>query len=195
VTGLPDYLPIIGAIILSVLAYFFGLRQAEQQRIIEERAKVISDLFKRYVDLEEQVNLLVEPIDLPGEPDRKTKYDNAAGSFNKLRAYHRRNTIWLSRRTAEPVDRFLVKYREYFKPFGPFREEEEVGRPDTAEEWLNVMRSFQEESPTLRAALEEEFRAALGDRRARLARLLRRSELEPAQRPGIEPPQSREDSP
>ena len=180
-----------------VFGYFFGHWQTEQQRIIEERAKVLSDLFKRYVDLEEQVDLLVQPIELPGEPDRATKYGNAVESFNNLLAYHRRNTIWLSRRTAQYVDRFLERYREYFRTFGPFREEEEVGRPDTAEEWLNVWQSFQEESPKLRAALEEEFRVALGNNRAKLwARRRRRREgLELLQEPVIKPPSEARESP
>jgi len=82
-------------LVTSVVGYFFGKRQTEQQRIIEERAKVLSDLFKRYVDLEEQVYLLVQILDLSGEPDRKEKYRRAAESFNNLLAYHRRNSIWL----------------------------------------------------------------------------------------------------
>ena len=63
---------VLVVLLTSSVAYFVGLRQAEQQRIIEERAKVISDLFKRYVDLEEQVYVLVQPIDFAGEPDRET---------------------------------------------------------------------------------------------------------------------------
>jgi hypothetical protein len=39
---------------------------------------------------------------------------------------------------------------------------------DTYEEWRDVRDSFQEESPKLRAALEEEFRAALGNNRMEL---------------------------
>jgi hypothetical protein len=182
-------------LVTSVVGYFFGKRQTEQQRIIEERAKVLSDLFKRYVDLEEQVYLLVQILDLSGEPDRKEKYRRAAESFNNLLAYHRRNSIWLSRPTARYVDRFIESYREYFKPFGPFREEEEVGRPDTAEEWLNAWQRFQKESPKLRDTLEEEFRRALGHGAtwAKLGGWRRRSQLEPLQSPVIDPPQSHED--
>jgi hypothetical protein len=111
------------ALLTLVVGYGVGLRQAKQQRIIEERAKVLSELLKRYVDLEEQVYLLVQVIDLPGEPNREEKYRRAAESFNNLLAYHRRNTIWLSRSTARYLDAFLERYRVYFKPFGPFREE------------------------------------------------------------------------
>jgi hypothetical protein len=150
-----------------VLGYFVGKWRTEQQRIIEERAKVLSGLFNRYLDLEQRVNSLVEPVESPGEPDRKTKYSNVVESFNELKAYHLRNTIWLSRLTTQRVDHFLERYREYVKPFGPFREEE-VGRTDTYEEWRDVRDSFQEESPKLRAALEEDFRAALGNDRMKL---------------------------
>jgi hypothetical protein len=157
--------------------YFVGKWRTEQQRIIEERAKVLSGLFKRCLDLEQRVNSLVEPVELPGEPDRRTKYSNVVESFNELKAYHLRNTIWLSRLTTRRVDHFLERYREYVKPFGPSREEE-LGRTDTAEEWLDVRDSFQKESPKLRAALEEDFRAALGNDRMQLwGRRRRRREV------------------
>jgi hypothetical protein len=180
-------------LVTSVDSYYAGHWQTEQQRIVEERAKVLSELFKLYVNLQEQVFLLVEPVELPGEPDRKTKYSNAVESFNELLAYHRRNTIWLSRPTAQGVDRFLERYREYFMPFGPFREEE-VGRTDTAEEWLDVRDSFQKESPKLRAALEEEFRAALGNYRAKLwsGPRRRREVSDFLEEPVIKSPQSHE---
>lgn len=80
------------ALLTLVVGYGVGLRQAEQQRIIEGRAKVLSDLFKRYVDLEEQVYLPVQIIDLPGKPNREETYRRAAESLNNLLAYHRRNT-------------------------------------------------------------------------------------------------------
>ena len=187
-TALPDYLITIGTIILPALAaYFFGPRQAEQQRIIEERAKVISDPFKLYVDLDDNVGSLVQVYEYAGEPSREDKYHLAAESFNKLLAYHRRSSIWVSRPTARYVDRFLERYRDSFRPF-----EAVQGRPDTRE-WLETWQRFKEESPKLRLALEEEFRGALGDRRARLAGLRRCSELSPPERPAPSPPESRED--
>jgi len=70
-----------------------------------------------------------------------------------------------------------------------------VGRPDTAEEWLNAWQRFQKESPKLRDTLEEEFRRALGHGAtwAKLGGWRRRSQLEPLQSPVIDPPQSHED--
>jgi len=182
------------AVVISAVSYFFGKWRTEQQRIIEERAKVLSGLFKRYLDLEQRVNSLVEP-ELPGEAaaDKRTKYSNVVESFNDLKAYHLRNTIWLSRLTTQRVDHFLERYREYVKPFGPSREEE-LGRTDTAEEWLDVRDSFQKESPKLRAALEEDFRAALGNDRMKLwGRRRRQREVSKLLRePVVKSPQSHE---
>jgi hypothetical protein len=177
-----------------VFGYFVGKWRTEQQRIIEERAKALSGLFQRYLDLEQRVYLLVEPDVLPGGPDKETKYSNVIESFNELKSYHLRNTIWLSRLTTQRVDRFLERYREYVKPFGPFREEE-VGRTDTYEEWRDVWDSFQEESPKLRAALEEEFRAALGNDRMKLWGRRRRRQREVSKllrEPVVKSPQSHE---
>jgi hypothetical protein len=69
-----------------------------------------------------------------------------------------------------------------------------VGRPETAEEWLNVFNRFQKESPNLRDALEEEFRVALGNYRAKLwiRRRRQRNSLEHPQEPVIKSPQSHE---
>jgi hypothetical protein len=133
------------AVLTLVVGYFVGLRQAEQQRIIEERARVISALFERY-------------------------------------------SIWLSRPTARYVDRFIERYRQTFTDFSGER-----GYPDDARKWLAVWQRFKKESPELREALEEEFRASLGDTRAKLWRLRRGSELVRPQSPALEPPQSRED--
>jgi hypothetical protein len=187
VTALPEYLTTIGAILLPALAaYFFGLRQAEQQRIIEERAKVISDLFKLYVDLDDRVASLVQIYEYAEEGSKQDKYRIAAESFNALLAYHRRNSIWISRPTARYVERFIERYRDSFRPFQGVQ-----GRPDTRQ-WLAAWQRFRRESPALRLALEEEFRGALGDRRARLTAWRRRSGLTSSENSGIEPPESRE---
>jgi hypothetical protein len=180
-------------IVTLVLGYFVGTWRTKQQRIIEERAKVLSGLFKRYLDLEQRVNSLVEPDVLSGEPGRETKYSNVVKSFNDLKEHHLHNTIWLSRLTTQRVDHVLERYREYVKPFGPSREEE-LGRTDTAEEWLDVRDSFQKESPKLRAALEEDFRAALGNDRMKLWGR-RRRQREPSKllrEPVVKSPQSHE---
>jgi hypothetical protein len=180
------------SLVTLVFGYFVGKWRTEQQRIIEERAKALSGLFQRYLDLEQRVYLLVEPDVPPGGPDNETKYSNVVESFNELKAYHLRNTIWPSRLTTQRVDRFLERYREYVKPFGPFREEE-VGRTDTYEEWRDVWDSFQEESPKLRAAWEEEFRAVLGNNRMNLWGRRRRREVSKLLRePVVKSPQSHE---
>jgi hypothetical protein len=65
-----------------------------------------------------------------------------------------------------------------------------------AESGEAVWRGFQEEAPKLRDALEEEFRAALGNNRAKLwARRRRREGLKLLERPAIESPQSDENPP
>jgi hypothetical protein len=176
------------AVLTLVVGYFVGLRQAEQQRIIEERARVISALFERYADVHERVASLVQVYDYGGEPDKKEKFRLAAESFNELLRYHRRTSIWLSRPTARYVDRFIERYRQTFTDFSGER-----GYPDDARKWLAVWQRFKKESPELREALEEEFRASLGDTRAKLWRLRRGSELVRPQSPALEPPQSRED--
>jgi hypothetical protein len=70
----------------------------------------------------------------------------------------------------------------------------EVGRTDTYEEWRDVWDSFQEESPKLRAALEEEFRAVLGNYRMNLwGRRRRGREVSKLLRePVVKSPQSHE---
>jgi hypothetical protein len=162
-----------------VVGYFVGKLQAEQQRIIEERSRVISELFKLYVNLDERVHSLVEfyeeyPEGSP-EEDRRKKYLRAAQSFNELLAYHRRNTIWLSRSTARYMDRFIERYREDFRPFRGDEREVGFAKP---QEWVDAWRRFEKESPQLRLALEDEFRGVRGDLRAKLSAARRRSELD-----------------
>jgi hypothetical protein len=119
-------------------------------------------------------------MDLPGEGDKKEKARLAVRSFNDLLAYHRRNSIWLSSQTARHMSDFIEHYRGIFRDFAG-----RAGYPEEAEKWTEVWQRFDKEFPKLREVLEEEFRASLGDTRAKLARLQRRS--------GPELPQSRED--
>ena len=63
------------SLVTLVFGYFVGKWRTEQQRIIEERAKALSGLFQRYLDLEQRVYLLVEPDVLPGD---RTKRRNTA---------------------------------------------------------------------------------------------------------------------
>jgi hypothetical protein len=87
----------------AVLAYMFGRWQAEHQRLYEERARVIADLFSRFEDVDQKFDSLFHWIDLAGEPDKREKASLAAQSFNELRGYYRRNSICLPPRTSARV--------------------------------------------------------------------------------------------
>jgi hypothetical protein len=95
-------------------------------------------------------------------------------SFNELLRYHRGNSIWLSRPTARYLDSLIQRYREIIQGF-----QSTLDDPDgDIRQWVHLWEQFSKDSPTLRVALEEEFRAARGDLRAKLRQRRRRLELE-----------------
>lgn len=161
---LPDYLGAVATVITVVLAYFFGRRQAEHERLYEERARAIAGLFERYTEVDMRFYSLVHPFDAAGEPDKKEKARLAAESFNELLVHYRRNSIWLSRRTGKQVSDFIERYRKTFRNFQGDR-----GYPDDIRKWSEVWHRFEKESPEIKYTLEEEFRASLGDTRAKLS--------------------------
>jgi hypothetical protein len=160
-----DQLPDLVLILVAAAAsYLFGRRQAEHERLYEERAKAIAGLFERIVVVDQRFHSLVSPIDWAGEPDKCEKGRLAAEAFNELLAHYRRNSIWLSRRASTQMSAFIERYRQTFQDFR--------GTDPTyrfmPSEWDDIWRRFEKESPEIRASLEEEFRAALGDTQAKL---------------------------
>jgi hypothetical protein len=182
---LPDFLGPVATVLAVVLAYYFGRRQTEYQRLYERRAEVIAGLFERYVRMDQRVRSIVELED-PKEWPIKT--ERASESFEELVQYHLANSIWLSRSTSRQLSSFTERYGERFRDLqNPLSGEDEWG-DDTitwGEPWREKLEKalekalassvskFNRESLEIRNALEDEFRAALGDRRAKLARLWR----------------------
>jgi hypothetical protein len=151
----------------AVLAYMFGRWQAEHERLYEQRARVIADLFSRFEDVDQRFYSLFNWIDLAGEPDKQEKARLAAQSFNELQGYYRQNSLWLPRRTSNQFSSFLARYRKPFNDFTNVAMRRD-GEQGSVEKWVEVWSAFEKESPEVRQTLETEFRAALGSWRARL---------------------------
>ena len=163
-----DALLVLGA----VLAYMFGKRQAEHERLYELRAWVIADLFSRFEDVDQRFYSLFHGVDLAGEHDKQEKARLVAQSFNELQDYYRRNSIWLPPKTSDQFGGVLARYRKPFRDFTAMltsRDDDELGSTST---WVEVWTAFEKDAPEVRRTLETEFRAALGGWRARLAILI-----------------------
>ena len=174
---LPYYLSPVAAVLVAILAYVFGRRQTEHERLYTRRAEVIAKLFERFKDVDARVYELLHPMGFAGEPDRSTKAKLAAEAFNELLTYYQHHSIWLSRRTSRQMQVFIEQYRVPVRDFPGWyedRKDPEVPAEDRSiRKWEGMWTVYEQTSPELRDALEEEFRAALGDRRAKIARLWR----------------------
>ncbi len=126
-------------------------------------------MLERFEDMDQKVFSLVRPFEPGGEPDKKEKARLAGESFNELQSYFRRNSIWLSRRTNKLLSGFLERYKQTINNFviRVVTNEDRYGA--LVNEWDEVWRQFEKESPKIREELEEEFRAAIGERRAQIA--------------------------
>lgn len=174
---LPDYLTPAATVLAVILAYVFGRRQTQHERLYTRRAEVIAELFERFKDVDDRVYELLHPIDFAGEPDKSTKAKHATEAFNELHTYYQHHSIWLSRRTSRQMQDFIAQYRVPVRDFPRWyedRRDPDVPAEDrSSQKWVAMWKLFEQTSPELRDALEEEFRAALGDRRAKIARLWR----------------------
>jgi hypothetical protein len=151
--------------------------QTQHERLYTRRAEVIAELFELYEDLDVRVYELLHPDDYAGEPNKLEKAKRATETFNELQAYYRRNSIWHSRRTSRQMQDFIAQYRVPVRDFPRWyqdRKDPDVPAEDRSiKKWEAMWKQFEQTSPELRDALEEEFRAALGDRHAKIARLWR----------------------
>jgi len=180
--SLPDYLGPVATVLAVVLAYYFGRRQTEYQRLYERRAEVIAGLFERYARMDQRFRALLDPP----AAGRGTKSELPSESFEELVQYHLANSIWLSRSTSRQLSDFTERYREGFRalqePPPIWRDKHDI---EWGQEWQKDIEAaietaletsitkFDRETQEIRNALEDEFRATLGDRRAKLARLWR----------------------
>jgi hypothetical protein len=93
----------------------------------------------------------------------------AAESFNELLAYHRRNSLRLSRGASKQMSAIKERHRKSITDFRGTNPD----YPYSPDDWLQIWQRFDKESPEMREILEDEFRASLGDTRAKLSRLRR----------------------
>jgi len=107
-------------------------------------------------------------------PRKKEKAKLAGESFNDMQSYYRRNSIWLSGETNELVGDFLDRYKRMINDFVIRVVTNEDRHGALVNEWGEVWKRYEKESPEIREKLEEEFRIAIGERRASRARTWRR---------------------
>jgi hypothetical protein len=175
---LPDYLAPTATVLAVILAYVLGRRQTEHEQIYTRRVEVIAALFERYEDLNVRVYELLHPADCVGEPNILEQLKLATETFNELQDYYRRHSIWLSPRTSRQMEDFIERYRAPVREFTRlYLDSPEVPAISVlsriAKVWKEIWKPFEQTSLELRGALEEEFRAALGYRRAKIARFWR----------------------
>jgi hypothetical protein len=179
---LPDYLGPVATVLAVVLAYYFGRRQTEYQRLYERRAEVIAGLFERYARMDErsqsiigEIGELFDRTPEQHENENATMVELASESFEELLQYHHANSIWLSRSTSRRLSDFTQRYSKVFSQLQDSTKPIEMGQNWRARIANSLLSTdeFARESLEIRKALEDEFRAALGDRRAKLARLWR----------------------
>ncbi len=164
----------IAAVLVAILAYFLGKRQTVDERLYTKRSEVIAALFERFEDMDQKVWSLVKPFEFGSEPDKKEKAKLAGESFNDMQSYYRRNSIWLSGETNELVGDFLDRYKRMINDFVIRVVTNEDRHGALVNEWGEVWKRYEKESPEIREKLEEEFRIAIGERRASRARTWRR---------------------
>lgn len=132
------------------------------QNLHTERASVIKETYKRIVETQRTFESLMNPVQLEGEPDEKTKRQAAADAFSELSSFFHQNEIYFDPELADEIDAFITRLQKTWNKFHLPRFDD-TGKPyRDVEEWSELWEYMRTEIPNLKSDIEGKFRLILG---------------------------------
>lgn len=133
-------------------------------RLHEKRAETIAEIYKLLVEAELAVRSMVAPMQTIAEADADTKMAASAAAIEKFRDKFEASRIWFKPATCEKTDAVLTELRSIHNFFnivvrGRARGKDSDGDP---KHWGPTWERVEKQIPTLKAALEQDFRELLG---------------------------------
>jgi hypothetical protein len=128
----------------------------------EKRAIVIADLYSRLTKATSQAGILLVESSIDGYvPSQADAFKNAFDSYNSLWEYFIPNKIWFSRETCEKISHFSTELHTAISRMNIDAIRVEGGKPNP-DARKNAWEKLEGEIPSLKAAIEREFRDILG---------------------------------
>jgi hypothetical protein len=155
---------------LALLAHEHNVRFT---KLHERQSEVLEGIYTRILQFEDASGLidLVDNTTKPDLLDKSLNFAQEAG--NELYSYSRRNQIFLSESTSLQVQAFIDRVNSLLLSCTLNVTDrvlqtpgEGLRYPEHTKAWSDMQRFLREEAPTLRKALEDEFRKHLGAARS-----------------------------
>lgn len=139
--------------------------ELEKEQIVfsglqEQRAEIVSELYAKIGEFDEDMRSLVHPAFDNEDESMKENIDAAAESGEEFRRYYKEKKIYFPSEICEMTENLLSSYRDTFNDFAIYHR---YDRALDVEKWDENWNSLTEdEIPELREELEDHFRELLG---------------------------------
>jgi len=129
-----------------------------------QRAEITAELYERFVNFEEDMRSLTDPVERSGEPSKDEKLKTAAESGNQFMNFYMRNKIYFPPHICETVEELNKEMKDVFSKFRIYRPyDSSPGDPQDVDQWHESWKKVTEdEVPELKSELEDHFRGLLG---------------------------------
>lgn len=134
-------------------------------KLHEKRAEVLAELYKLLVAATWQATNFANPFQFVGDPDKQTLYVAAMNGIAEYYRFFDQHRIWLPADLCEPLKVFAEKLRTPTIHAGVYAEIEyptAETRKEMRDAFGKAWNSVQTDIPSLRSAIEVEFRTLLG---------------------------------
>jgi hypothetical protein len=155
-----DLLIVVGAALSAVIVYPLGRAQGKQQTVFEEQAKVMAELRRRVLELDEAMFFAST------FPEERNNQDELLDKIGAVGDYHQEKSVWLDKRLNAKIEnlirgyddqaRALVTGKDGIPPPPHLREMDTEGVHREVERW------YSNEGQALVTELETEARKLLG---------------------------------
>lgn len=143
--------------------------ELEKEKVVfselhNERAQITAELYRRFVEFEEDMRSLTTPVEWSNEPSKEEKIVKAGESGQEFLNYYIKNKIYFPPEICETVEDIQGEMRGVFHEFSILRPfEGKAGQPPDVDRWLENWKTVTEnEVPELKSELEDHFRGLLG---------------------------------
>lgn len=129
-----------------------------------QRAEITAELYKRFVEFEEDMRSLTDLMERSDEPPKDEKLEIAAESGNQFINFYMKNKIYFPPQICETVEELNEEMRDVFLKFRIYRPYDgSPGDPHDIDQWHESWkRVTEDEVPELKSELEGHFRRLLG---------------------------------
>ena len=141
--------------------------QVKYSKLHEDRVIAIKELYKRLVNMESSLAILVSRVEYHGEDGKPEKARRFAENFNLAFDYYRVNKIYFSEDTCTIIDSLIEGLRDIWDDFVIYDLQNGLSKilEESMEQrkiWKQCSEKMINEVPVIKKDLENEFRELLG---------------------------------